>query len=321
MSIKYWDPAGVDLENVQNPDYLLKQENFVKKYYSFILYTALTLNVVLFAYMYYKSGELELPIFYFIKILAIILIVAYFYLTNLRKKLIKYKIAKKNEWLYSPVKNRSLYNKYAKQFPKAFHLDSKGGYFESVFWGNNSKDNKGYDFVLGDFSYVIKKGRNQNKYTDHFFIMRLNTDISVDFFLETKTFSSKVSNFFGKQDIVTESLDFNKSFDFFYEKNGTKVKLDILSVLSPVVLEQIVHFNNKKKRSYFTFKNTRVFFKKDCVIFISPSPLLDTKGSIKASSIQIKEKDELEVKKEMQFFFDIATKISDSLTRSKYWEF
>ncbi|MFT4311049.1 MAG: hypothetical protein ACMXX7_00300 [Candidatus Woesearchaeota archaeon] len=320
MNDNFWDPAGVNLESVKNPDYLANKEEFAKKYFKLILYGSLVFAILSSVYVYFRSGNLELTTFIFFSIALPILFVSYFFLGQLKKKLKLYSVAKKNDWLYIPEKNQDLFNKYVEKFPEVFDLGSNyvREYFENVFWGNYSKDNYGQDFVLGDFKYATRNRNDSRVYHDKFFIVRLKTDISAEFYLETKTISSKISNMFGNRDVLTESVDLNNAFDFFYKENNDRVKVDVLSLLSPVVLEQIVRFNNEKKRSFHTLKNTRIYFKKDCIIFVCPGSILDIKGSLSLSSLEIKVSDELEVKKDMDFFFDLATKISNSLSSSKY---
>ena len=311
---------GLDpLEFEDSKKSLLKKERFIKKYYNYLL-LAISFFALLAVYFFLTNSPEFFAVFI---ILSIILTVSLFgFIYSLKKRLVKLKVANQNGWLYSPDKSSLFYRDFSSRFPKIFDLGNKSRSLENIFWGSFKKKSKKYDFVAGDFNYVLESGSGKNRsstyYTDHFFILNLKTDIKNSFYLTPKTFGSKIANLFSKKQIVTESIDFNNAFTFSYQKNNSETKIDILSVLSPKMLEDLVSFNQKKAKAARSLGGARVLFEKNCVLFTSPGPLLKVKGGITPSSLEVKKEDKKALNDELDFFFELGMKMSDSLTKSKY---
>ena len=320
MNYKRWDPAGFDTSNVL-PYEMPEFYKIIIKFYWLIYLVPIALILTLVPY--FLSDEPVTMVIYMIGGIFGVVSGMYGFFTKIKKNTIKNSIAKKNNWVFSGLKNADLYNLYSSKFPRIFDLGEVYKNLEGVFWGQYSKNGETFDFVLGNFNYaeVRSSGRSSStvRYTDHFFIIRLNTDISTNFYLRQKNMGFRLFGRLARKKITTESIDFNNAFSFSYESNGGNTEVSILSVLSPVLLEELVAFSNKKKSwSKRSLGGVRVFFKKDCVAFTAPGTLLKTKGGFTPKSLEVKESDIAEVQEELDFFLDLGIKMSNNLSDSAY---
>ena len=319
MTSKRWDPTGFDTSNVE-PYEITALNKFIIKYYLLIYLVLIAIAVSVSLLL--TETIIETSIYLGIG-LVFVFGIMYGFFGKIKKKSIKYDIAKKNDWVFKGSASKELHTLYSQRFPKIFNLGNNfRKSLEGVFWGDYEKNGEKFDFVLGNFNYSqtyhTRKGRQTKNYTDHFFILRLNTEISTNFYLKQKNIGSKFLGAFSKKNITTESIDFNKAFSFSYETREGDTEVNIMSILSPVLLEELVNFSNKKKSMKTSLGGVRVFFRRDCVVFTAPGPLLKTKGGFTPRSLEVKPSDVSEVQEELDFLFNLGLKMSSNLSDSDY---
>lgn len=322
MSTDTWDPVGVDftrLASEKNISSLERSETFIKKFYNVIIGSLVALALASLYLLFAVSFEF----FIVLAFASGILFVFFFsFLSRLKKRLIKVKLAQKNGWRFNPYKASILYQEFSRQFPKIFSLGTSDRSLEDVFWGSFTKDGKTYDFISGDFNYarVTSSGKKKSKqfFKDHFFILRLSTSISHPFSLSPKTLGSRFANLFSKKDILTESIDFNKRFTFSYEGNGGQTQSSIVSVLNPKMLEDLLSFHETKAKKARSLGGTRIFFQKDCVVFTAPGPFFKANRVFTLQHLEIFPLDAKRFQKELDFFFLLARELSQNLSDSSF---
>lgn len=330
---QYWDPSGfkpdINILNQKNKK-TIQKVNFMKRNFKkFILgYFVLVFLVLSFIFgLFIFSSTFDVLFFLFP---VVVLVVIYFTflegLKSIKKDLLKLELANQNNWIYDPDKNYQLYNLYLSKFPEIFNLGEIDRNLEDIFWGSFQMNEQKFDFVSGLFNYArleTQSGKNKSKkkivYLDHFFILRLPKRISSRFHLFPKTVFSKIGNFFTKKDIQTESLNFNEKFSFSYKEKNQEIQIDIMRILSPRVIEELVLFSETKtKTKKFTSSSliggVQLLFSDDFVIFSSSGPLIK-KLNVELNPRTLEPtKEELEnLNNEIDFYTNIGSEISKYL--------
>ncbi|MFT4243844.1 MAG: DUF3137 domain-containing protein [Candidatus Woesearchaeota archaeon] len=333
---QFWDPTGKlpNLTQLEQNNIVIRdksrywRENFSK--INQIFYSIYVSSFILFSILIIFSQAFELFIaFFFIYfvIIAIFYSVLHSKLKSLKKDLVKLELAEHKNWLYESEKSLELYRKYYTFFPEIFNLGEKYQNIEDIFWGNITRNSVNHSFVSGLFNYtytVTQRTKNSTRRRDvhccdHFFILKLPKTISSRFYLFPKNLMNKFTNMFTKKNIQTESLEFNKRFSFSYQQNGSEVQIDIMTILSPRVIEELVNFSKSKEKNMFSghgslINGLEVLFTQNCVIFLTPGPLLKKlQVSISPKSLEISQEEVAEVEKLMNFYIDISTEISKYL--------
>ncbi len=324
-----WSPVEIDFSKISFEEdiaSLKKKESFIKRYYYGFI--AGIIVVLMSSFLWLAINQF--PFFILFIILSFFLFVwLHASILSLKKGLIKLKVAEKNKWVYSPARSTYLFSLFSQRFKRFFYEETSTlrsrrytPFFEHVFWGAFDKQTNSYDFMAGDFNYYVErssgKDRSIVRYTDHFFIVRMRTDIKGEFRLYSKNIASRITNFFFKQNIVTESIDFNNSFSFSYQNNDSETKVDIMSVLSPVVIEDLVSFYKVKAGTARSMGGARILFEQECIVFTAPGSLLPNKKGLRLSSLDVSEEDTAVMQDRLDLFFELASKLSTSLTNSEY---
>ncbi|MCH8520007.1 MAG: DUF3137 domain-containing protein [Nanoarchaeota archaeon] len=333
---QFWDPTGrlPNLEILeQNRQSILQKSQYWKENLSkitkkFNLIYVISFLIFSILIIFLQNFELFIPlIIVYFTIIAIFYAIVYTRLKSLKKDLIKIELANHKNWLYEPEKSSVLYQDYYRIFPEIFNLGEKFQNIEDVFWGNITRNSLNHSFVSGLFNYtytVVERTKNGTRRkdvhcTDHFFILKLPKTISSRFYLFPKNLMNKFTNMFTKKNIQTESLEFNKRFSFSYQKAGNEVQIDIMTILSPRVIEELVNFSKVKEKNIFSNKSSlinglEVLFTQNCVIFLTPGPLIEKLNvSISSQSLKISPEELKEVEELMNFYIDISTEISKYL--------
>ena len=321
----FWDPAGFnpDLDSIKKDnEKLLNKEKFIKNNFKKIFGIFSAIFLLILGYLIYLSLmpnnnlDLVVIIFYFFLIPIIALGIFNGYLRNLKKDLVKLKIATDKKWLYNPHKRSDMYHAYVRKFPEIFRLGDRNHNFEDVFWGDFEKDKLKHNFVSGVFNYsrVVRTNKSTTtvNYTDHFFVLKLQKKVTSRLHLYPRNALSGVANLFSKKDIKTESIEFNKTFSFCYEKNNSEVKIDIMKILSPRVIEELVSYSKAKKRIGRSLSNgVKVLFQNDYIMFLSPGPLFrHFKVGLTPKSLDTKDTELKDLWEELNFYLDVSSDIS-----------
>ena len=312
-----WDPTGISLNPEGFKDgleKLYKRERFYKKHFYKILIGTLILSVVISVLLALGEGYSGVFEMVFIALIAPIIAFIFFIgsLRSLKKGVMKAKLAAENGWVFEPNKNFEIYSVYLEKFPKLFNLGNCYKSLKNVIWGETKQ---GVPFVVGDFKYSVRrrtnKGSNTTNYTDHFFAIKLNAPLKTNFFLGPKNALSKLTNLFSKKDIQTESIDFNERFYFCYENNGSETQVDIMSVLSPSILEELAKFGGKKKRRFKSLSGgVKVYFQGQSIVFLAPGAFFEKTGvSLSPKSLDITQEDRDELDRQVSYYFDLGNSI------------
>lgn len=333
---QYWDPTGKlpDLNRLeqnnqevsQKAQYWKKNSSKVTKIF-FSIYLISLIGIL--AFIYFLNLNLDLITISIFYVVAIIMFYYFLYarFKSIKKDLIKSQLAKSKGWLYEPEKSYQMHQDYYRYFPEIFELGEKNKNIEDVFWGKINKNSIENYFVSGLFNYTYtttqhtKNGtrRKDVRCQDHFFILNLPKTISSRFYIFPKNLGNKITNFFTKKNIQTESMEFNKTFSFSYKQSGNEVQVNIMSILSPRVIEELVNFSKSKQKNSFSGRSSlisgvEVLFTKNVVVFLTPGPLVDKlKVSPSPKSLDIKQEEIKNVEDLMDFYIDISTEISKYL--------
>ncbi|MFT4261263.1 MAG: DUF3137 domain-containing protein [Candidatus Woesearchaeota archaeon] len=316
-----WDPTGAKLDIKKfekNLEEIFKKERFHKKHFYKILVGTILLTVVISVLLTLYDGSGNLAEVYFMAVITPIIVVIFFIgsLRNLKKGLMKAKLAKEKGWVFEPKENSSLYSFYLGSFPKLFNMGNCFRSLQNVIWG---KTNNGVPFVVGDFNYAVRRSSGKRttttRYTDHFFAVKLNTPLSTNFYLGPKNMGSKLKNLFTKKNIQTESIDFNERFYFCYENKDSETQMNIMNVLSPGVLEQLASFGLKKRKRFKSQSGgVKVYFKGDSIIFLAPGPFFEKTGiSLTPKSLDITKEDRAELDSQINYYFNLGQNIVENI--------
>lgn len=231
------------------------------------------------------------------------IVVSIIYLRNLSKDLIKFGIAKKENWVYDPDVDTMRARDFILKFPEIFKKGTRNHEVEDQFWGTYKK----VEFHSGLFRYVIQRGRDSTRVQTHYYAIKMKSPLKQRFHLYPENFGSKLANLFTKKQISTESIAFNKAFAFSYDGKREEKALDIVATLTPAVQQQLVDLKRKKKL-------LEVLFTKDCIIFLFSGVLLKKLETNLAKSLEISKNDVDKVRDELQSVLDVSETLVDILS-------
>lgn len=310
---KYWDPfSTINLQKINedsaklNAKYnkLRANPNIIKRQrdISFVIGLVIFLPFLIFGF-----GNLVAMIFgIFFCFLPYLMVKGYY--SNFSIDLIKFEMAKKNGWLYSPNQDRARWANLRHKAPEIFNKGNKNQYLEDQFWGSIEQDGKTYDFYTGLFSYDVEtrdsEGRTRTTtYKRHFFTIKVDKPIGSRFFLYPETVFSKIGNLFTKKEINTESIEFNKTFAFKYDGKKGEKALEIVKTLSPSLQLKLLELNKHKR-------DMRILFAKDCVFFDFQGKFFQSLDTNLMKNIEISQKDRDMIRKEIDGLTSISRQIA-----------
>lgn len=251
-----------------------------------------------------------------ISIIALVLIwAAYLHFKNKYKEkskdFLKLKIAKENNWLYSPQKDKNLQKDLAQIAPDIFRRgNTMKKWVEDQYFGKFKVKNKEIPFHFGNFYYEIESGSGENKktipYRKHFFAFKLNKLINNKFLVRHENFSSKIGNIITKKDIDLESIEFNKNFVFNYRTNKQEVQREILKIFKPSLQLKFLELKKKKNK-------VEVLFDNDCIIFLFNGFLIKNFKTDITKELRIKQEDVNELNNQIDFLKQMMTEIMESV--------
>jgi hypothetical protein len=294
---KPWDPINVFHDGVvkANCDKLEKKYDKIKNKPNFpkFLFFSFFIGIFVSLFLIFFVSEL----FFILLIISIIgSIIVYSHYKSIAKDIIKYEIAKQNNWFYDPYKSTPKWYALKTQIPEIFNKGTDSQFVEDQFWGKIEYENTLYDFYAGLFVYTIttNSGKNSSRktYNTHFFIIKNDHELNNEFNVVPNNFFRKIFNKITKKHITTSSIEFNKAFTFSY--NGKKIEKenDIIKYINPKV--QIKLLDLKQKKGSYS-----VSFKKDYVTYLFTGLLVKKLKTNFIKSHKLNEEDELHVKKQI----------------------
>ncbi|MCC7574775.1 hypothetical protein KO361_04245 [Candidatus Woesearchaeota archaeon] len=328
-----WDPTGkspvvslIKEKNVKNhAKYLFLKNNpgYVKKTFLKIIGIIILAFTISRLLSHYTQTSFFIMNTLIIIGSFILLIVFHFKVQSIRRDLIKLEVAKENNYLYWPDKNHKLWRDYAHKYTEVFNRGDQDQNLEDIFWGTTNINGKKHNFTSGLFNYTRvsrdNKGNTKHqKFTDHYFIIKLPRRLESRFYLYPEGVISKIANFFTNKKIKTESIKFNDTFAFSYKGKKTDKHMNITQILTPRVQEELVKISDYKKKGngFFTRRSTNglsVLFAENAVVFYAPGRILrKTKMNFFKSS-DIKEEDKNELKKELETMIKVSDEIINYL--------
>ena len=213
-------------------------------------------------------GIITFFIFLDIKISLFLIAISWFYLiaeftthNDISQDILKLQVANRKNWLYDPFRNKTKWSKLKKLFPMVFSKGDENQRVENMFWGLFLHQNKYQYFHAGEFIYDELKIDISMKYkkvpkTQHYIIMYNEKNIQSTFMLVPESFKTK----FNKNEITTESNEFNKKYSFIYEGSKKLKELNIIKILSPAVQEKLLVLGRKREEISILFHNNYIIF-------------------------------------------------------------
>jgi hypothetical protein len=229
------------------------------------------------------------------------------YYKNLAIDLVKAQIAKENHWLYDPEHDGAKWRQLSQYFPEIFQKGNKSQYVEDQFWGVFDKNSKQTHFNTGRFSYTIESGSGKNRssktYHNHYFIFAIPKNLKSRFHLYPENFGNRISNFFSKKEINTESIEFNKTFAFSYDGQKGDKALHIVKTLSPAIQEKLINLAKEKK-------DTQILFAHNTITFCFQGYMLTKPKTDFQKELKLAPEDKKIIEDQMDFLIEISTEMS-----------
>jgi hypothetical protein len=289
-----WDPVNAYYDGVVkvNCDKLEKKYDKIKnnpKFPKFLFFSFL-IGIFLSLFLIFIISELFV-ILLIISIIGTPLIYSHY--KSIAKDIIKYEIAKQNNWFYDPYKSTAKWNALRSKIPEIFNKGTDSQFVEDQFWGKIEYENMVYDFYSGVFVYTITshsdKNRSSTTYNTHFFIIKNDHELNNEFNVVPNNFFRKIFNKITKKHITTSSIEFNKAFTFSYRGKKIEKENDIIKYINPKVQTKLLDLKDKKG-SY------SVSFKKNYVVYLFTGLLVKKLKTNFIKSHKLNEEDELHVK-------------------------
>ncbi len=268
---KYWDPidgelsensalfkqlSGSDLD--EKFERLLKHPSKPKWYLGLLLFLGILSSLLLYyEYRDYGFGDIRI-----LMILFLPSFIYYGYIKELEKKLVELLIAKENNWLYNPEKDKQKWLGLRLLHPEVFNKGNRGQSILRQFWGTIASDNT--VFWKSRFEYIVGSGKSSHKITETVYAFKLPKTVAENFLLVPQNLLNRLEASINLK-ITTESNDFNKLFHIEYRGKTNEVGDEIFQVLSPDVQEKLIDFRNSCGNFSLLFKGDVMFviFEKD----------------------------------------------------------
>lgn len=231
---KAWDPLGdaIHTKKYQH-DLLQTLARYQKMPYlpllNLFLCCLLTIFFLFLCVYFSADGDFYLmsfapPILYLWHVLLI------------QRKLILLMLSQKNNWQYDPEDDTNRPEMFKTIFPQIFDK-GRDQTFSQQIWGSVLHQNVMTSFWTTKFSYIVGSGRSRRTYNEYVFAFPLPKVLPASFILQ------KASRFaLGKNELETESHEFNKTLSILLPDNSPEVKQKILQVLSPSIQTRITDF-------------------------------------------------------------------------------
>jgi len=322
--IDVWDPSDYKInindikkdneDNVKKYQYLVDSNNkprrdFLKLVaFTFVVAVAIVLPDI-------RGGESLLAcMFYILFFTSMPVIIFAWRSIRFTKDLLKLRVAHNNQWVYAPSKNYSLQFYYAELFPEIFNKSVYGQYFEDMFWGNVKRGNLICDFVSGNFVYLKRYNKsngkvNYIKINNSFFVFKLSKKIKSRFLLKPDKNRGKENSLFWKKpykELNVESSKFNELFSFEYAGSRDAKELDIVSILSPRIQEELVKLGQNGTKN----SNVSVLFTDQSVVFSFDWELMDkVNTNFMLRSLELDPRDVKHINDKLDKMINISTEV------------
>lgn len=268
---KYWDPidgelsensaiitqlSGSDLD--EKFEHLLKNPSEPKWYF----WSLLSFGILSSLFLYYEYRDYR---FGYVRILVYLLLpvlIYYRYIKELERKLVELLIAKENNWLYNPNKDRQKWIELKILFGEIFNKGDRAQFVFRQFWGSIGSDN--VMFWKSRFKYTIGSKKSSHTVTETVYAFKLPKIVAENFLLVPQNFKNRLKTSINLK-ITTESNDFNKIFHIEYRGKTNDVGDEIFEVLSPDVQDKLINFRKSCGKFSLLFKKDTmlVVFEKD----------------------------------------------------------
>ncbi len=226
---------------------------------------------------------------------------------NLQRDLVKYLIAKENKWIYNPGENYWHWSAFVARFPEFFRQGDERQNMQDEFWGKYKLEDQSIDFYAGIFEYTTvslnRKGRTRrSQHYKNVFAIKLEKTLKSDFQLVPEHFGRKLLNFFWRQEIETESSEFNKTFSFIYNGKKDDKALEIVKTLSPAVQVQLINLSEKEK-------GLSVLLRGNVIIFMTNGRLIKRMKTNFFRSVALDPRDKETVENRIKEVLDISNEL------------
>ncbi len=220
---------------------------------------------------------------------------------SLQRDLVKYAIARDQNWVYNPKESPSRWRVLRDKFSEIFDRGNRSQNISDEFWGDFSGNGKVIDFWTGIFSYTIKSGKHSTTYRRTLFAFHLEKSRTTRFCLKPE------HSFFGlfrrKTEIHLESTEFNKSFAVFYNGQKAEKEQEIVKTLSPSLQVRLLEM--KKKEGDF-----EVLFVDEVMLFSFSGKLIKKMKSNFFKKIEIDPRDSEVIKERLHRVFGIGSEMA-----------
>ena len=220
----------------------------------------------------------------------------------LQRDLIKLIIAKENNWLYSPDESPSHWRSMVNLYPEFFRKGNKKQNLQDEFWGKFNDQRYTVDFWTGIFEYTVKSRKKNIKFKETLFALHLNKKLKTDLRLVPETTMNRFWNFFRKNEINTESAEFNQTFATFYAGTKLEKEMDIIRILTPAV--QVKLLDLKKSVGQFS-----ILFRGETLLFAYKGPLLSKMHTNFFKKVEVDPRDREAIRKRLNDILDISSDI------------
>ena len=260
----FWDPAGeqVNVQTFERQRAKLIQKLAqlqadpvkLRRTRRLLLFGALSLSA-LFLFFMYKDHFFNFQFF----IYPFIPIGIYsIHIKRLQEDLIGCLVALTHQWIYSPDESTTHWKALAAKFPSLFN---KGNWLsqhvENEFWGKVEIDGTTYDFWKAPFVYQVGSGKHSRTVTEDAIAFRLPRAVHGNLLLMPEGLHLFGE---GKDDVKTESIEFNNTFVISCPNIDETKKINIIRALSPAVQEKLLDLNKKRGRYSLALNEDNIVF-------------------------------------------------------------
>lgn len=176
-------------------------------------------------------------------------------------------IARKNHWLYADG-DQGMTSKLVAMYPMLFDRGNDNSQtLTDELWGkvpSSSGSSMPEYFWMSNFYYTTGSGKNATTHEVSAYAFPLPKPLEFQFSLSQPLYAAGGSAD-TKDDITTESVDFNQVYRIYYEGDREAAGLAIFKILTPDILEKILTLK--------VAKVAQIAFYDTTLLFLVPSPL------------------------------------------------
>lgn len=304
---QFWDPVGLDYERIAlNCEGLAWKSQALRTNAKKIETRAVFCGVgaVFLAFI----GLIISPFMLVAILIAMYPIMIIQLVHRVKIDVVKYEIAKANNWLYDPEKDFTKASVLSSQFGEVFKRgNTNADYVEDQIHAKIQDVNCYSGVYLYEIETRSSKGRRTvTRYTSSFFMLQMPKKQTASFLLYPENVFSQAANFFTRKEISVESIEFNKRFAFSYNGEKNEKALQIIQTLSPAVQEMLVDLAKKQPQLSVLFKN-------DVVIFTFKGKILSNPKSTIFHSLKIDPRDTEVFTSKITSYSHVASQIAQYL--------